>query len=299
VDIPALACRRHDRVDIPQTVLDQLALREPDYDTFVQEAERRRKALGDADGLKLLSSLVEANPGDTTMARDVAFTAREWGLGAQVYELLLRIAATRPEEPQTYLALAGLADELGADDLALVYYELALIGGWDGRFGDYREIAAIDYMRFLQTNPVAALADPQLAERRLDQLRAKLPIEQAGLLVVMTWNTDNTDIDLHVREPSGVEVFYSNPDSLAGGHLTRDVITGFGPEMYYIPKLRRGTYDVRAHYYSSNRNRLSTRTKVYVTVFRDFGTPQQTVMRKVVTLEDDKDVHPIVKLSGR
>lgn len=299
VDIPALACRSHDRANIPQTVLDQLALREPDYDVFVTEAQRRRDALGPTDGLKLLSTLVEANPGDTTMARDVAFTAREWGLGPQVYELLLRVAATRPEEPQTYLALAGLADELGADDLAMVYYELALAGGWDGRFGDYREIAAVDYMRFLKTNPIDALADPQLARSRLDLLRTHLPIEEAGLLVVMTWNTDSTDVDLHVREPSGVEVFYSNPDSLAGGHLTRDVTTGYGPEMYYIPKLRRGNYDIRAKYFSSNRNRLSTRTKVYVTVFRDFGTPQETVMRKVVTLEDGKDMHPIAKIQGR
>jgi hypothetical protein len=299
VDIPALACAAQDRVGIPQTVLEQLVLREPDYDTFVAEAERRHAALGAGDALKLLSSLVEANPGDTTMARDVAFTAREWGLGSQVYELLLRVAATRPEEPQTYLALAGLADELGADDLALVYYELALVGGWDSRFGDYREIAAVDYMRFLKTNPIDALADPQLARARLEQLRTQLPIEEAGLLVVMTWNTDSTDVDLHVREPGGTEVFYSHPNSLAGGHLTRDVTTGYGPEMYYIPRMRRGHYDIRAHYYASNRNRLSTRTKVYVTIFRDFGTPQEQVSREVVTLEDGKDVHPIARISGR
>jgi hypothetical protein len=299
VDIPALACARHDRDAIPDSVLAQLFVREPDYDTFVAEAERRRTAVGAADALKLLSTLVEANPGDTTMARDVAFTAREWGLGSQVYELLLRVAATRPEEPQTYLALAGLADELGADDLALVYYELALVGGWDGRFGDYGEIAAVDYMRFLKTNRIDALADPQLARARLEQLRSQLPIEEAGLLVVMTWNTDSTDIDLHVREPSGTEVFYSHPNSLAGGHLTRDVTTGYGPEMYYIPRMRRGTYDIRAHYFASNRNRLSTRTKVYVTIFRDFGTAQEQVSRKVVTLEDGKDVHPIAKISGR
>jgi hypothetical protein len=299
VDIPALACAGHDRAGIPDTVLGQLLSREPDYDTFVAEAQRRRAALGPADGLKLLSSLIEANPGDTTMARDVAFTAREWGLGSQVYELLLRVAATRPEEPQTYLALAGLADELGADDLAQVYYELALVGGWDLRFGDYREIAAIDYMRFLKTTRIDALADPQIARSRLEQLRSQLPIEQAGLLVVMTWNTDQTDVDLHVREPSGTEVFYSHPKSLAGGRLTRDVTTGYGPEMYYIPNMRGGTYDIRAHYFASNRNRLSTRTKVYVTIFRDFGTPQETVTSEVVTLEDGKDVHPIAKISGR
>lgn len=299
VDIPALACAAHDRAGIPDNVLDQLVLREPDYDTFAAEAERRRAVLGLADALKLLSTLVEANPGDTTMARDVAFTAREWGLGSQVYELLLRVAATRPEEPQTYLALAGLADELGADDLALVYYELALVGGWDGRFGDYREIAAVDYMRFLKTNQLDALADPQLARARLEQLRSQLPIEEAGLLVVMTWNTDSTDVDLHVREPSGTEVFYSHPNSLAGGHLTRDVTTGYGPEMYYIPRMRRGDYDIRAHYFASNRNRLSTRTKVYVTIFRDFGTDREQVSREVVTLEDGKDVHPIARISGR
>jgi uncharacterized protein YfaP (DUF2135 family) len=77
------------------------------------------------------------------------------------------------------------------------------------------------------------------------------------------------------------------------------VTTGYGPEMYYIPRMRRGHYDIRAHYFASNRNRLSTRTKVYVTIFRDFGTAQEQVSREVVTLEDGKDVHPIARISGR
>ena len=56
--------------------------------------------------LKALSSLVEYRPGDLVLARDVGFSALDWGLGEQAYHLLRRVAESRPYEPQTYLALA-------------------------------------------------------------------------------------------------------------------------------------------------------------------------------------------------
>ena len=39
---------------------------------------------------------------------------------------------------------------MGRADLAIVYYELACGGQWDGRFGDIHNIAQLDYFRFLR-----------------------------------------------------------------------------------------------------------------------------------------------------
>lgn len=299
VEIPRLDCQRHDRSVIDPKILAQLERRELVYDDLVAAAELRRTQVSPADGLKALSSLIEANPGNTVMARDVAFTARDWGLGAQVYPLLQRVAATRPEEPQTYLALGDLAAQLGAHDLALVYYEIALAGAWEQRFGDVEQIAAFEYLRMLGSTAPESFADPGFATRRRAELAELLPVRSADLLVIMTWNTDNTDIDLHVLEPSGEDCFYGNRSTKAGGQMSTDVTQGFGPEMYYIPKLESGDYRIRVHYFARDRNRLDVRTKVHVTVFRSFGRPNQQIESKIVTLEQDEDTHSIMTVRGR
>jgi Mg-chelatase subunit ChlD len=293
VTVPPLHCESHDADAVSTKVVDQLRTHELGYDDIVAEAERRRSKLSAADGLKALSSLVEANPGDTVMARDVAFIASDWGLGAQTYHLLQRVAATRPEEPQTYHALAlGLA-ELGANDLAMLHFEIAYSGQWDGRFGAFHDIVAMDYARFLRATPVKQLANRGLAQERIAQLRQESGIDTSDLVVMITWNTDNTDVDLHVIEPNGAECFYKNPETISGGRLTRDVTQGYGPEMYTIERARRGKYKIFAHYFASNSNRLSTRTKVYATIYENFGTPQEKVTRKTVPLRDGKDVHDL------
>ena len=36
-------------------------------------------------------------------------------------------------------------------ELALIYYEIAVSANWDGRFGEFKKIASLDYMNFLRT----------------------------------------------------------------------------------------------------------------------------------------------------
>lgn len=293
VTVPPLHAESHDADAVSAAVAEQLRTHELVYDDIVAEAERRRAKLSAADGLKALSSLVEANPGDTVMARDVAFIASDWGVGAQTYHLLQRVAATRPEEPQTYHALALSLAELGANDLAMLNFEIAYSGQWDGRFGAFHDIVAMDYARFLRATPVKSLANRGLAQERVAQLRQESGIDTSDLVVMITWNTDNTDVDLHVIEPNGAECYYKNPETISGGRLTRDVTQGYGPEMYTNERAGRGRYKIFAHYFASNQNRMSTRTKVYATIYENFGTSKETVTRKTVPLRDGKENHEI------
>jgi uncharacterized protein YfaP (DUF2135 family) len=40
--------------------------------------------------------------------------------------------------------------------------------------------------------------------------------------VVLAWDADATDVDLHVIDPNGEEVFYGRNLSYQGGAITRD-----------------------------------------------------------------------------
>src|SRR6185295_6119399 len=123
VAAPPLETKLRTTAELPGGFRELLALRQVEYEPFTVEAERRSKAAGPADALKALSALVEQNPGDAVLARDVAFSAMAYGLGGHAYHLFRRVAEARPQEPQTYRAMAACLVEMKRIDLAIAYYE--------------------------------------------------------------------------------------------------------------------------------------------------------------------------------
>jgi hypothetical protein len=299
VVIPPLVCEQHDRQDLTKEFVAALGASQLDYDRITAESQRRRQQLGAGDALRSLSSLIEMSPGDPVLARDVAFSALEWDLWGQAYALFRRVAAIRPYEPQTYLALAQCLDELGYADLAMVYYEVAVGGTWSNRVQDFHQIARVEYRRLLHRIASGRVRShaPEFAQARLATLAEESTLDRADLAVVMTWNTDRTDVDLHVIEPSGEECFYSHPRTESGGFITADVTEGFGPEMYVSGQAPRGTFRLRAHYFRSDENRTQVRSKVLVTVYEKLGDDQrERVSRKTVLLGDAKQVHDLLEI---
>ncbi|MDR1602442.1 MAG: hypothetical protein LBS42_08450 [Tannerella sp.] len=74
--------------------------------------------------------------------------------------------------------------------------------------------------------------------------------EEMPLYTSMQWNTDGTDVDLHLVGPNGVECYFQNKTPPWGGMLDIDDTNGFGPEHITIPVLRQtGVYKLYVHYY--------------------------------------------------
>jgi hypothetical protein len=49
----------------------------------------------------------------------------------------------------------------------------------------------------------------------------------------LIWNADGVDLDLHVIEPGGKEIYWEEPKGAKGGELDVDNTRGFGPENIY------------------------------------------------------------------
>ncbi len=49
----------------------------------------------------------------------------------------------------------------------------------------------------------------------------------------LIWDKDGVDLDLHVVEPSGKEIYWEEPKGAQGGELDVDNTKGFGPENIY------------------------------------------------------------------
>ena len=108
--------------------------------------------------------------------------------------------------------------------------------------------------------------------------------DTADVAALIFWNTDGTDVDLHVIEPSGEECFYQHTQTASGGHISRDVTTGYGPELYLLPKAPAGSYRVSAHYFATDANRASTRTKVLALIYEGWGTQDEKATVKALAL---------------
>ncbi len=301
--VPApLACRSRARADLPSAIRAMLESRLLDGDGMFGEAERRNAAFGPADALKALSSTVEEAPGDSPTLRAAAFHALCWGFPAHAATLLERSARARPFEPQAYHALAVALEEAGNADLAIAYFEICLAGAWDARFGEFRRIAGMDYLRMLRRIAAGEVRTraPQYARARRESVEAMVDRGPMDLRVTIAWNTDATDVDLHVVEPAGEDCHYANRATRIGGRLTQDVTQGFGPEMYTLPAAPGGTYRLKAYGFASDRNRETLRTTVLATIFEGWGTPGECVTRRVVRIGEGRDTQEIarVKRSG-
>lgn len=86
----------------------------------------------------------------------------------------------------------------------------------------------------------------------------------------LTWNTDNTDLDLHLTGPGGIPFTFRDcyfaesaadwgvPDDASDDcFLDRDDRNGFGPERINVGRAEPGTYGVYIHYYADNRRGAS------------------------------------------
>jgi autotransporter-associated beta strand protein len=290
-----LVCKLRLRKDLPENLRQPWYSGLPDYETLAAEAQRRLTNYGADDALRALSSLVEIRPGDGALERNLAFSAIEWQRPAEAYHLLRRAAESRTYEPISFHAMAHCLEQIGRIDLAIVYYELACGGQWDGRFGDMHNIAQLDYLRFLRRVVRGQLPTSltNYAKARLATLSAMQLRDTADIAALILWNTDGTDVDLHVIEPSGEECYYQHAQTASGGHISRDVTTGFGPELYLLPAAPAGKYEVFAHYFATDANRASTRTKVLALIYENWGAKDEHVTVKAIGLTGQKESHPL------
>lgn len=67
---------------------------------------------------------------------------------------------------------------------------------------------------------------------------------------VLSWETDQNDVDLHVLDGQGGHAYYRSRHLPSGGSLLEDVTRGYGPELFVVQDARAFPYELGVHYYS-------------------------------------------------
>ena len=243
---------------------------------FHFDVAQRLFELGDAGrGWRVLSNLVELLPNDAASLRLVAYRLQEAGLQAPATALLRKVRELAPDEPQSFrdLALALRAPETCREALDLLGHVVDT--PWSPRFADIGVIALAE-RNDLRTRCPAATTATATATREDPQGQA-LPV---GLRAVLRWDLNDTDIDLHVTDPNGEEVYYSHRLSYQGGTISRDFTAGYGPEEFILRDPKPGTYEVAVNYYGSRLAKLTRGATLNLSLQTGFGTAaahEQTV----------------------
>lgn len=128
----------------------------------------------------------------------------------------------------------------------------------------------------------------------------------AKLRVVLSWDSDNTDLDLHVVTPDGGHIWYGDR-SAVGGALDVDVTTGYGPEMFASPTPLSGEYLVYVNYFgggsSSDEDGAETPvqalTTAQVTIISEEGTPSEKQESFIVPMRATGELTLVKKFSYR
>jgi tetratricopeptide (TPR) repeat protein len=241
-------------------------------------------------------------------------------LPQQALRALTQDAALRPREPEPRLALAKTFDGLGRGAEALRELRAAcdlkpeVVGGYRElavlakKYGDR---AAREWALLKMLNGTWLSTDGNVwgeASRGLEELLKEYDLagksEAAAALreavrqakikdieVVLSWDTDGTDVDLHVAEPGGMEVNYQRKSSPRGGVLDRDETNGRGPETYTLKRADAGTYAIKVVYYNGTKPTLAS-----VKVTEKAGSPGEKSQTFTIPLEKsrmEKDVYSI------
>jgi hypothetical protein len=299
---------------LPAGVIRGAILRDKDVDrTYLDERAKDRRAVGlylkesqrrfgnnDIDGaVRVLSSIIEEYPGRGDALRLVGYRLLDLQQPALAGQLFARVLRQRPFEPHSFRDLARSLEDAGHHPLAALMYESVLAGTWHGRFGEaLKLVTREEHARLLR----AGLREGKLTKEQSVFFRRRLAelggSEPAGdLRVSITWNTDATDVDLHIIEPDKTKVYYSSPKSKSGGELSQDQTQGYGPERYQIRTARKGEYVLLVNYYRANPNLLGGETHVNVTITRHAGTDKEKVERKTVILRRQGDFVEVARIS--
>ncbi|MGZ5206182.1 MAG: VIT domain-containing protein [Caldimonas sp.] len=240
---------------------------------FLNKGER-------ALGLRALSNLAELDLQNRQVLRLLAYRlqqAGEVGLALPIFERVLELA---PNEPQSHRDLGLALAEAGRSQAAVDRLYEVVTGRWDGRFPD------IDLIALAELNNVVARAardgrpvDTSAIEPRLLK---NLPLD---VRVVLAWDADATDVDLHVIDPNGEEVFYGHNLSYQGGTISRDATGGYGPEEFSLRNAKPGKYRVEANFFGHRQQVLTSSTGIMLWLSSGFGSAAQQDRRTTLRLK--------------
>ncbi|MBH1433819.1 DUF2135 domain-containing protein [Stenotrophomonas maltophilia] len=228
--------------------------------------------------LRVLSNLAEMDLDNRHLLRVLGYRLMQADAPALAVPVFEQVLAMGQEEPQSFRDLGLALAAAGKPQQALAPLYQVVVRPWDSRF-DGIALIALDEL----TNLVAR-STPRLDTRSIDpRLLQAMPLD---LRVVLSWDADNSDMDLWVTDPNGERAYYGNRLTYQGGQMSQDFTGGYGPEQFSLRNAKPGRYKVEANYFGSRQQLVTGATTLMLRLTTQWGTPKQKDQMVTMRLKD-------------
>ena len=229
----------------------------------------------------VISNLAELGLDDPQLLRMLGYKLSSYGAKKEAVQVFRKVAELREEEPQSFRDLGlALADDAQYNEAVKTLYKV-VTGVWSSRFGDVQLVTMNDINSLIARHKGI---NTSYIDKRL------LKKEPVDVRVVLSWDTDNCDMDLWVTDPKNEKCYYSNKLTYLGGKISEDVTQGYGPEEFMIKKAVKGKYKVQVDYFGTSSQKQLMPVNLRIIFYTHYGTPQQKQQETTVRLSNAKEV---------
>lgn len=236
-----------------------------------------------ATGLRVLSNLAELDLENADIYKTIAYTLKKYNQNEKLLYITHKVLDWRPEDPQSYRDYGLALSDNGQYQKALDVLYAALLQDYTDE--TLNRDKGIEETILLELNSLISTHGSALNLQNIDsELIADLPVD---IRVVLNWNLDNVDMDLHLIDPNKEECYYSHKTTETGGRISDDFTEGFGPEQFILKKAIKGKYQIKTNYFGETRVSGSGRTTLMAEVYLYYGTNKEE--RKIVVFQSNKN----------
>ena len=229
----------------------------------------------------VISNLAELGLDDPQLLRMLGYKLSSYKAKKEAVQVFRKVAELREEEPQSFRDLGlALADDAQYNEAVKTLYKV-VTGMWSNRFGDVQLVTMNDINSLIARHKGI---NTSYIDKRL------LKKEPVDVRVVLSWDTDNCDMDLWVTDPKNEKCFYSNKLTYLGGKISEDVTQGYGPEEFMLKKAVKGKYKVQVDYFGTSSQKQLMPVSLRIIFYTHYGTPQQKQQETTVRLSNAKEV---------
>ena len=229
----------------------------------------------------VVSNLAELGLEDAQLLRVLGYKLSSYKAHKEAIEVFRKVLSIREEEPQSYRDLGQALAQGGEYQQAVETLYKVVERPWDGRFRD---------IQLIVMNEINDLVNTQKGIRTSFIDKRLLKKEPVDIRVVLTWDTDNSDMDLWVTDPEDEKCYYGHRQTYLGGIISQDVTGGYGPEEFMLKKAPKGTYKIAVNYYGNRSQKQLFPVSLRITFFTHYGTPQEKKQETTVRLSNQREV---------
>lgn len=230
--------------------------------------------------LRVLTNVAELDLESVPLMRVLAHRLNQLGEHQRALAVFEEVKKLRPDEPQSRrdvaLTMAQLKRYQEAGD---TLWEIIKEPN-DDRFEGIHLIALVELNALVSRHGIRTSSYDRRFINKMD----------CDARIILTWDSNDSDMDLWVTDPLGELCNYAKNRTEAGGRMSNDFTDGYGPEEFLVKRALHGKYRVEVNFFGTRQQIIAGATTIQVEIFTNWGRRNQKSKKVTLRLKDKSEL---------